>query len=128
MTEAIDERKFWNWVFSRGLAPGQVFDELGAESLAACGLDKKAVMDKLAALAKSLRGELPESWGLVKGEAYALAIAWGDAYTPEGTKISLTARHGATVDDIMATALAWALSPFSPGLRRSISAIRGVRP
>lgn len=107
MTQGIDERKFWNWVFSNGLVPGQVFGELGTDSLAACTLDKAEIMAKLAALVESLRGELPEGWDLVKGEAYALAIVWGDVYAPGGAKLSLTARHGATVEDIMATALAW---------------------
>jgi len=107
MTQEIDERKFWNWVFSNGLVPGQVFDELGAESLAECNLDKAEVMAKLTDLAKAQQAELPAGWGLVKNEGYALAIAWADVYTPEGVKVNLTARHGATVQDIMATALAW---------------------
>lgn len=72
--------------------------------VAETGLSKKQVFGLLKPAA-SIEALALEPQEASHGEAQA--IAWADVYAPDGTRISLTARQGATADDVVATAIAW---------------------
>jgi len=106
--EAGAERKFWGYVTDvLGLTPNDVFEALSVDSLRASTQTKEQIVEALKARVKAGQEELRLS--LKPKEALhseAQTIAWMDVFTADGAMVNLTARQGATPDDIVANALA----------------------
>jgi len=106
--EAGAERKFWGYVTDTlGLTPNDVFEALGVDSLRASTQTKEQIVEALKARVETKQEELRA--GLEPKEALhgeAKAISWMDTFAPGGEMVNLTARQGATPDDIVANALA----------------------
>lgn len=104
-SKPFNERDFWAYVTSLGLLPEQVLDSLGVASLKDSPLiaNKKALAEKVHSLAPVPMSVTPQG----ANPAYPLAIAWANVYTPDDVKLNLTARHGATEDDLISIYQVW---------------------
>ena len=102
------EKKFWGYVTDTlGLTPNDVYEALGVDSLHASTQTKEQIVEALKARVETSQEELRLS--LKPKEAVhseAQTIAWMDVFTADGAMVNLTARQGATLDDIVANALA----------------------
>ncbi len=77
------------------------------------GLDKKAVFSLFsqAKTKEEMRARMAQIVDALNPQkathAEAKTVVFSDMYTPTGIKLAITARQGATSDDIIATAVAW---------------------
>jgi len=101
---------FWAWTVKRGLSEAQVYEALQVDDLAKYEhgkVDARYACDML--IEHIQRRELRASFELTDrehGEAAVIVFTKDDIYTPGGLCVSITARQGATAEDVAATCLA----------------------
>jgi len=101
------EVKFWQYVAGMGLTPPDVYEVLDVERLALSPLSKEEVVNLLKKSKQGQRAALREQLLPAQDVAHheAQSVAWMNIYTPDGIKISVTAREGSSADTVAATTL-----------------------
>ena len=101
------ESKFWQYVTGMGLTPVDVYEALGVEQIAQTDKSKAEVVDLLKSAQQGQRAALREKLQPAQEVAHseAQAIAFMDVYTPDGVRMGVTAREGASAKTVAATTL-----------------------
>jgi len=102
--------KFWAWTVENGLSAPDVTKALGVADIANYEGEKVDALHACQALIKAAEqraivGNLATT-DREHGEAAVIAFTKTAVYTPSGVEVSITARQGATAQDVAATALA----------------------